>query len=257
MANLGQTLEPDQWYGRLPFDQFALAHWDHDARITDGQSRWDQLIKDWLAMDIAQREPYRKAASQVTPSQLPTQEEITRVLEPFQTASERNLEGLFTRSYCLRTCYAPELADVAEDMMSKMVDLSENVLNNEELYNFESDWSRILWRLPSICDRIWAPDDLDLASAPTDAAQRLLWEADNAAIVLLCLLDRQALEENLITILWLDCHGEAVWWNKIDPENTLYLSGFLEVGMNVGELVSLGDGYENFMEKGALMEWIS
>lgn len=52
-------------------------------------------------------------------------------------------------------------------------------------------------------------------------------------------LDRQALEEQLVTVLWLDCHGECVWWDRINAEDMLSFTGYLASRLGVD-----GDGVE-------------
>ena len=56
----------------------------------------------------------------------------------------------------------------------------------------------------------------------TDMENRLvdsLLDAGAREVTMLYLLDRQALEAQLVTVLWLDCHGECVWWARINPDD--------------------------------------
>jgi hypothetical protein len=41
------------------------------------------------------------------------------------------------------------------------------------------------------------------------------------------LIDRQAILEKLVTVMWLDCHGECVWWYRIDADNLMGLTGWI------------------------------
>jgi hypothetical protein len=49
--------------------------------------------------------------------------------------------------------------------------------------------------------------DTDMKHQLEDA----MLEAGLKEVTIMYPLDRQALEEQLVTMLWLDCHGERVW----------------------------------------------
>lgn len=211
-------------------------------------------------MDIAERQPYREASYGINPTELPSQEQIDRVLKPFQTAHERNTAVQQVEAFCLRTCYAPEFAETAANLMYGMEDLSSTeVLDNEALYDIGEDWGRIIRRIPSMCDKdllqVRDPLDTNLYEPPTDESKKLLWDAGMAEVVRVYLIDKQTLQEKRLTVMWLDCHGECVWWNKIDRDNLLELSGDLSDGRSILEWSwSGGDGSQ--LEKGSLIDWV-
>jgi hypothetical protein len=52
--------------------------------------------------------------------------------------------------------------------------------------------------------------------------------AGEREVTMLNLLDRQALKDQLVTVLWQHCHGECVWWAKLYPDQGLLLfSGWM------------------------------
>jgi hypothetical protein len=74
------------------------------------------------------------------------------------------------------------------------------------------------------------------------------------------LLDRQALTEKLVTVLWLDCHGECVWWYRVDADNELQnLYGWLGRTGGLMSFLEFSDPYsvgETVLEKGAVIDWL-
>jgi hypothetical protein len=77
------------------------------------------------------------------------------------------------------------------------------------------------------------------------------------------LLDRQALQEKLVTILWLDNFGECVWWYRIsaDGDTLQSLTGHLFATNGLMETMETAEkgeeGRENSVfAKGSLMDWI-
>jgi hypothetical protein len=196
---------------------------------------------------------------------LPSQSQIDRIFTPHQTAQERKLgvvpDG--SRAIWLRTCYLPDLDDAYQDMVDSEADVyvaSDHMFDDAHLYDFGERWDRVLERMPSLCDRwidVEEPDwDDDSGLDPADLKFELRGAA-RRAVVMVYLLDRQALVEKLITVMWLDSHGEFVWWYRVDADGLQSLTGWLSAtgGLN-GMLVLAGmeDGGGNWVIKGSKID---
>jgi hypothetical protein len=193
---------------------------------------------------------------------LPTQEQINRVLAPHQTFKERNLSqhvaSRLNQPLWIRTCYDPDLQAVYEQMIEAGLRDSENpdrllVLDNEELYGgFGEDWAKVFLRLPLIPDAVaYLGGDPEQEDVPLDVEQpdeethlplfRALLRDKQAVF----LVDEQALRTNLVKILYLDIHGQAVWQNTIEPEEIEYFeANYYKGGMLllIQEMCLNGDG---------------
>jgi hypothetical protein len=166
---------------------------------------------------------------------LPTQEQTDRVLTPHQTIKEQNLSQRVASQLhdplWIRTCYAPDLQAVYKQMIEAGLRDSENpdrllVLDNEELYGgLGDDWAKVFLRLPLIPDAVpYLGGDPELDRVPVDVEQPneekylpLFWASLNEKQAVF-LVDEHALRTNLVKVLYLDDHGQAVWHNTISPE---------------------------------------
>jgi len=251
--------------------------WDYTRPTCEDQKQWDESAKRWLNLTLAQRQPYHEMSSApgiLFPGDpgLPTQQQITRVLQPHQTIQERHL-GVFPggeRTIALRTCYAPELNDVYQDMSwylsDSVVDI-DGILDNETLYASDAGWEHILTRIPSLCDADrwntldelpWERDDDD--RLPETHHGFPLDDASYREVIMVYLLDRQALEEKLFTVMWLDNFGECVWWYRIAGENLQDLTGWLASTGGLMGMLETADGEEEGKEngvyaKGTVIDW--
>jgi hypothetical protein len=258
----------------------SQVRWDYTRPAEQDQEQWDESSKAWLALTLAQRQPYYEltfALGSLFPGDpgLPSQEQIMRILQPHQTIDERNLNVLGDRTIWLRTCYAPELDDIYQDMAQGVAGhiVDPNAfLDDAALYDLEDAWDKVLLRLPALCDRdkwntldecpsAWNHDE----DRPRETHHSFpLYDAGFREVVMVYLLDRQALQEKLITILWLDNFGECVWWYRVSPHgDTLQsLTGWMfETGGLMG-MMEMADGEEEGKEngmyaKGSLIDWIN
>ena len=89
-------------------------------------------------------------------------------------------------------------------------------LDDEALYNFGSDWSKILFRLPELCDTQQLLEEESLVYLPEEIEGGEEERASVAVVTRLFLVDEEALRERLLKVLWLDAHGFCVWWNKLE-----------------------------------------
>ena len=177
-----------------------------------------------------------------------------------------------SRTIWLRTCYASELNETYENMsrglhFDGIIDQSA-ILNDETLYAFEAAWDRILNRIPSLCDldKYHTLEDIssmrdDACSPPETHHSFPLFDASFREVIMIYLLDRQALEENLITVLWLDNYGECVWWYRVGADKLLDLNGWLARKCGLNGMLELADGEEEgedngVYRKGSLFNWI-
>jgi hypothetical protein len=204
---------------------------------------------------------------------LPTQEQINRVLAPHQTIKERNLSqnvaSVLNDPLWIRTCYAPDLQAVYEQMIEAGLRDSENpdrllVLDNEELYGgFGDDWAKVFLRLPLIPDAvIYYGGDPELDDVPVDVEQPAeekylplfqAWLKDKQAVFL---VDEQALRTNLVKVLYLDDHGQAVWQNTISPEEIEYFEGNYTKGSMLSLIKEMCyNGDESLLQPGAQLHY--
>jgi hypothetical protein len=263
-------------------DTVTQDRWDYTRPESQDQEQWDASSKAWLALTLAQRQPYHErtfALGNLFPDApgLPTEEQVTRIFQPHQTINERNLSVLSgaDRTIWLRTCYAPELDAVYQEMAQGVAGFivdANAFLDDVNLYDFEDSWDKVLLRLPALCDRDkWQTLDEDPNPwihdedwLPETHPGFDLYEAGYREVVMMYLLDRQALQEKLITILWLDTFGECVWWYRIsaDGDTLQSLTGHLFATNGLMEMAeTAGEGEEerenSVYAKGSLMDWIN
>jgi hypothetical protein len=115
----------------------------------------------------------------------------------------------------LRTCYTSSLAGVYDEEFRGCEEdagvRDSSILNDVSLYNFGEVWDPVFLRLPSLGGQDNGIDLSDTESwqPPEEDFRKPLWDAGTSATATIYLIDRQALEEKLLTVLWIDCHG--VW----------------------------------------------
>jgi hypothetical protein len=199
---------------------------------------------------------------------IPTQEQINRVLVPHQNQQERACgHDPRERAVWLRTCYAPDLDNIYQDMLGQTCDtvvFPEHILDNRDLYAFEDKWDHVLNRIPTLCDAYSNEDEYNwfMSDDPPSLSDSTygLWDAALRQTVMVYLVDRQALVEKLVTVMWLDCHGECVWWYRIkaDYNDVMSFTGRLaRVGMmGLLEFADPPVADEGVLEKGGLIDWI-
>jgi hypothetical protein len=204
---------------------------------------------------------------------LPTQEQADRVLAPHQTIRERNLSqhvaSRMNDPLWIRTCYAPGLQAVYDQMIEAGLRDSENperllVLDDEELYGgFGDDWTKVFLRLPLIPDAVAyfggdpEQDDVPLdLEQPDEETQLPLFLASLQDKQAVFLVDEQALRTNLIKVLYLDIHGQAVWHNTISPGDIEYFEAEYNKGgtlLLIQERCLNGDEY--LLQPGAQLHY--
>jgi hypothetical protein len=187
---------------------------------------------------------------------------------PHQTLQERRfaIEPNQDRAIWLRTCYELELADTYYDMSRGVADHivdASCMFDDETIYAYDEKWGRILTRLPTLCDGWYDSDALEYFLNDDPPAlehhAHTLWDAANRAVVMVYLLDKQALLEKLVTVMWLDCHGECVWWWRVESGDPLQcMCGWLsEGGLHVS--LQYTDPWDDFAkrvcQKGTLVDW--
>ncbi|KAH8881664.1 hypothetical protein GQ53DRAFT_754118 [Thozetella sp. PMI_491] len=251
-------------YGRVPFDSFALEHWDEDAPVEQDQEQWDRLAKQYLALGQYARQKHdqlsRNAQDLVRgpgyhpgsggQPQMPTQAQIDRIFRPHQTVQERNIcckdigQDKSRIILWLRTCYLPELEAKYHDMATRAevggnasstvyVTDDNHMLDNQRLYDFGSDWRRILTRIPELASgyyihRPWNQEDETEWEKWDEEMQGRAAQGertplpfpsvpDEALCTPVYVLDEEALRGDFVKIFWLNQFGECMWENKIHP----------------------------------------
>jgi len=165
---------------------------------------------------------------------LPTQSQIQRILAPHQTITERNQTQNFLsrlpHPVWIRTCYAAELDPAYREMFEYgQTDFGpEIVLDNESLYgHFGQDWTKVFLRLPQLPDTTIyynnghpENDEHNQAMTPPNSkAKLLLHHAATKCKSVHYLFNKEALQEQLVKVHFLDIHGQSVWFNKIRAEH--------------------------------------
>lgn len=156
----------------------------------------------------------------------------------------------------LRTCYKAELAERYYNTLAPVdnqyvIVAGKQILDDEALYgSYATNWTQFLLRVPSLTDSVQYTGDADLANIdipediwdePEEEYQRDLAEVDSVVVTIMFLVDEEAVKGGFIKILWLDCHGNCVWDNKIRPENMLTFAGSLHRGKYLREIADRFD----------------
>jgi hypothetical protein len=160
----------------------------------------------------------------------------------------------------LRTCYTPSLAGVYDEIFRGCEeDAGASILDDVSLYTFGEAWDRIFFRLPSLGGQHNGIDLCDTESwqPPEEEFGKPLWDAGTRATEMIYLIDRHALEEKLLTVLWIDCHGEFLWWYKVKTEHLQSLTGNLSDSGGLWMWAdTMEEGIPGVFEKGALIDWV-
>jgi hypothetical protein len=160
----------------------------------------------------------------------------------------------------LRTCYSPELEAAYVSLAGPVVGAAERLvdrggaLNDVDLYGFDKDWSLVLLRIPELCDvvRFGSEDMYEEREHEIDEAEDVKEKLAMTVVTRLYLIDRDALEEGLVTILWLNCHGECVWHNRVRAEGILEFTGAWQATPSLDEML---ETFAENMEKGARLQF--
>ncbi|KPM43206.1 hypothetical protein AK830_g3332 [Neonectria ditissima] len=248
----------DAQYGHIPFDIFALEEWDHSWPSEADAEHWGLLAKEYLSLKPMQRMHYHDAASNVQNGNshpLLTPDNIARVLKPHQTIQERHvcthLNGPSTPVW-VRVCYDLAL----EDQYRKLRDGSAfeyggavageiYILEDASLYDAGPDYDRdrildmIMTRMPSLSEGYPTPEVIREKERQLTGEEDLskLNIASISAEVLIYVLDAEAIQENLVKLMWIDCYGKSRWNNKMRPEMMEPMRGMFLGGFSLEEAV--------------------
>jgi hypothetical protein len=165
----------------------------------------------------------------------------------------------------IRTCYATDLQAAYDEIIEAGLREDENpdgllVLDNEDLYgSYEEDWTKVFLRLPMLPDAVYYSEDdpkkdepTDTRDPPSDEAYLPLRNASTQDKQVVYVVDEQALRTNLVKLIYLDTHGNAVWHNTILPERITYFEANYFKGSMLGRLEEMcGLGDESLLQPGA------
>lgn len=163
----------------------------------------------------------------------------------------------------LRTCYSSDLDEVYEELAARSelydgygID-SRMVLDDSSIYNFSLDWSKILTRIPMLCDFIQGSvlEDCEVweQHETGEGEQSELERASVHAHTLVYVVDEEAIKERVVKLMWLDSHGNRVWDNKMNPESLSSLQGALAGSVSLYEEVEEGGGDVESPRRGATL----
>jgi hypothetical protein len=185
---------------------------------------------------------------------------------PFQTVQERKIQPNGVEDpVWLRTCYNPdleeaykELADNAELAEGYCITDSASELDNSSIYDFGSDWIKILTRIPGLSDSVTGSvsedyDDWEEYEAG-DGEMSQLERISCRVHAVVYVIDEDAIKEGLVKVMWLDSHGNCVWDNKMKPEGLTSLRGGLLGGGSLYEVVEHCGGAINSPTRGFTLE---
>lgn len=134
----------------------------------------------------------------------------------------------------IRTCYASELNAACEEIIDtgRREIGADLILDDPSLYrNLGHDWTNVFLRLPQLPDTVpyyndgYPENDEQalLLTPPSNEDRVPLHNAVTKSRSAVYVVDDEAARERLVKVYFVDVHGEAVWWNKIEPEQ---INGF-------------------------------
>ncbi|KAI1440104.1 hypothetical protein F5Y02DRAFT_423314 [Annulohypoxylon stygium] len=257
MAYPKQELTPAAQYGNMPFDMFLMERWDRVADPRQDKEQWDELARQYLAMKPKEREPYHKEASQrwqqirqhmssnnavITEAKVSDDIVMARVLPSMQTIQERNfcarrLTHTYHEPALVRTYYGPvngESRDepfraMARDFVLQGCVEKDGIWDDRTLYDVGDDWHRIVLRVPGLGDE---EVRRDVPPSANDRDELDLWLLEKRLATQLYVVDREAMEQGMIKVFYLDPHGNAAWSHKFKVEVMLEYNGaWQEMGL--------------------------
>jgi hypothetical protein len=186
------------------------------------------------------------------------------VIPAFQTAKERKFCRLnMTQSQhepaLLRTFYSTQgqetYSTLARSAVLQNLVEEDGVWDDSTLYDFGSDWQRILLRVPELCDE--ERHDLTELYSENEQSEQLgsdyedtetyLWSCRVATR--LYVADRDALESNQLVVYYLDVHGKALWHHRFDAGVFLEFDGAWQ-SMSLAEI---NNCFSESRERGSLL----
>ncbi|KAI2469160.1 hypothetical protein F4781DRAFT_442916 [Annulohypoxylon bovei var. microspora] len=254
MANPTQELSPTARYGGMAFDAFIMERWDRAADASQDKQQWDSLARQYLAMKPRDREPYHKEALRQrqrmatdpggAAAELAADVIVTRVLPAMQTVQERNfcsrkLTHQTNDTALVRTHYGARhdaaYAALARAAVGSTCVKESSVWDDQALYDVGDDWPRVLLRVPELGDELATLGEADYyegdgaldrdppPASDRDALEAWLW--DRRLATRLYVADREALENGMLKVFYLDPHGNAVWSHKFSTKVLLEYEG--------------------------------
>lgn len=188
---------------------------------------------------------------------MPTQEQIDRVLSPYQTSQERNASVDSADGALVRTCYEPTLFETYTQIKEKytevMGDGKDLVFDNEALYaDLDNNLTNLFLRAPEFPSHaeVFESDDYQLEK-PEEEAMALLYDALNRERLLLYVLGEEALRKKMIKLAWFSLGGQLIWWNWLRVSDLQDWEGLLGgLGIRLDWLEERSDDPYS-LEKGA------
>jgi hypothetical protein len=218
--------------------------WNPDSTVSPEEQR-GALVRSFLKLESI---PVEWTTSRDRPvSREPTETEIREILEPWRPAKLRKTASYIWRRWdyqliILRTYYDDEgdgdgkmqewlETDEEEDMFFDPDSLWWRILDDRDLFNFGSNWEAILGILPELVGRQglalqarpkMKPKQVAEALQAEDPTDELQFLAFNGPTPLL-VADKEAFEENLLRVIFLDAYGNAVRYSEVKPKDMAWL----------------------------------
>ncbi|KAJ5372783.1 hypothetical protein N7517_004789 [Penicillium concentricum] len=153
---------PPPW-GRLPVEQYFIINWNHSSTETPDQQR-KRLVAEFLDLESfphAWTGDWETLPKGVAVPREPTTEEVDTILRPYRSDLLRwHAMTMFyddTSPALLRTHYSADEGERGRhaELMAEWRDSFDSedwwaVLDNEDLFNFGSEWRRVYHILPEI-----------------------------------------------------------------------------------------------------------
>ena len=185
-----------------------------------------------------------------------TRSQIDTILQPLQTVQERNLHlDITDKVIWLRTCYEPGADSEHERLLSSLCydieeategDGDECLLDDQTLYDYGDDWTRIFRRLPELVKGDHRSFD-DHKQAIRDAQVKAIREFENNRdedikepsyniVHIMCqtnhlfIEDAEALRTGSLLVVWLDDCGRVVRQGRCPADELQDLSALQTKG---------------------------
>ncbi|KAI1090521.1 hypothetical protein F5B19DRAFT_494345 [Rostrohypoxylon terebratum] len=174
---------------------------------------------------------------------------MTRVLPSMQSIQERNfcarrLTHTSNEPAIVRTYYGPVNGEDRDDAFKVLTQNSSlgwcigknGIWDDRTLYDVGDDWHRVVLRVPGLGDEeatlgereYYDGDGTTLDSIPPSANDRDqldAWLSGKRLATRFYVVDREAMEQRMIKVFYLDPHGNAVWSHKFKADVMLEYAG--------------------------------
>jgi hypothetical protein len=141
----------------------------------------------------------------------------------------------------------------------------QRILDNEDLYGIlGSDLEGLFLRMPLLPDADGYPacegeDDNKVelfGEPPEDETMLPLYNAMIKETLVIYVLDEEALQKKMVKLKWFDIGGNSVWWNWIEPWDTVNFEAHTKgLGHRLDYVYELSEEMPLLREQGAIIQY--